>query len=169
MLAYPDVVSVYSFGKAWALQGQRTGYLAIGAGMTARAEILREVEQALRYTGTCAPTALMQKLVERLADLDPQTQSLREDQEGFRELLEGIGLTAVPAQATSFVYVRCPPGTDDWALVHCMADEGLLAMPSVLFHGTEHVRFALNLSSSQWALADVETRLRRAAAAAVAA
>jgi aspartate aminotransferase len=164
VLAYPDVVSVYSFGKAWALQGQRTGYLAIGPRAGAHDEIVRRVERALRYTGTCAPTALMQELVRRLADLDPQTHTLREDQQRFRELIARVGLAAVPAQATAFVYVRCPPGLDDWGFVRRMADQGLLAMPSELFHDAGHVRFALNLPGGRAPLAEVENRLRRAAA-----
>jgi aspartate aminotransferase len=166
MSSYPDVVSVYSFGKAWALQGQRTGYLAVNPEMNGHDEVVRRIERALRYTGTCAPTALMQELVQHLADLDPRTQALRADQERFRELVERVGLIAMPSQATAFVYVRCPPGLEDWAFVERMAHEGLLAMPSSIFHDTGHVRFALNLSGCHSGFTDIEARLSFAANAA---
>jgi aspartate aminotransferase len=159
---HPDSVSVYSFGKAWSMQGQRTGYLALGTGLREPATY-RAVERALRAGGHCAPTALMQEFACRVAGLTPEAESLRADQERFRELLRAAGLEAVPGAGTAFVYARCPAGFDDWALADRLATHGLLAMPSSVFHESDHIRFALNVGSDRFD--EIFRRLRAALAA----
>jgi aspartate aminotransferase len=151
MQVWPETVSVYSFGKAWALQGQRTGYLALGPALAARAGTAARVSRAVRAMGFCAPTALMQRLVLEIADLVPDCGSLRRDQQALRALLADEGYDVVAAQATSFVYVRCPPGTDDWQFVTRLAEHGALAMPSELFHERGYYRLALNVPAGQFA------------------
>ncbi|WP_238412191.1 aminotransferase class I/II-fold pyridoxal phosphate-dependent enzyme [Saccharothrix deserti] len=143
MAHYPDTVSIYSYGKAWSLQGQRTGYLALGEGLRS-AEDRRRVDRALRATGTCAPTALMQHLVAEVADMVPDQTSLRQDQQRVRAELAQIGYDVIPAQATPFVYVRCPHDADDWSYVETLRRRGVLAMPSTVFHEPNHFRLALN-------------------------
>jgi aspartate aminotransferase len=150
MQVYPDTVSVYSFGKAWSLQGQRTGYLALGPGLAKREELRARVNRALRSTGFCAPTALMQKLVLEIVDLEPDSGPLRDDQLRIRALLESLGYHAVPAQATAFVYIRCPPGSDDWSFVGRLAEHGVLSMPSALFYDRGHFRLALNVAAEDF-------------------
>jgi len=145
MEVYADSISLYSFGKAWSMQGQRTGYIAFGPALRGRAEALLRSERALRSTGFCAPTALMQRLVTELADLSPDYEALRQDQLVLRETLTRLGYDAVPGQATAFVYVRCPDGFDDWTFVERLARGGLLAMPSSLFHEPGYFRLALNV------------------------
>ena len=157
---YPDTVSVYSFGKAWSLQGQRTGYLALGPALSKRDELRVRVDRAVRSMGFCAPTALMQKLVLEIVDLEPDMGSLRQDQLRIRALLADLGYHPVPAQATSFVYVCCPPGGDDWAFIGRLAENGILAMPSALFHGGGYFRLALNIPAREFD--EVGRRLRAA-------
>ncbi|MCV2458423.1 aminotransferase class I/II-fold pyridoxal phosphate-dependent enzyme [Streptomyces sp. ICN988] len=142
---YADTVSLYSFGKAWSLQGQRTGYAAFGPALDGSAEVVARAERALRSTGFCAPTALMQRLVEDLADLTPDCGPLHRDQVLLREVLARLGYETVPGRATAFVYARCPEGFDDWTFVSRLARNGLLAMPSSLFHEPGYFRLALNV------------------------
>ncbi|MBZ6093503.1 aminotransferase class I/II-fold pyridoxal phosphate-dependent enzyme [Streptomyces olivaceus] len=149
MQLYPDVVSVYSFGKAWSLQGQRTGYLALGPGLRTDSH-LRRLDRAMRAGGYCAPTALMQRLVTEIADFEPDCGPLRRDQLAVRSLLDELGYRAVPGQGTAFVYVRCPQG-DDWTFVEELAGRGLIVMPSSVFHEPGHFRLALNLGPERHA------------------
>jgi aspartate aminotransferase len=142
---YPQTATVYSFGKAWSLQGQRTGYAALHPCLADHDDAVRTTERALRTTGFCAPTALMQLLVTELADLVPDTQTLRRDQEDFRSRLADLGYQPCRASATSFVYVRCPDELgDDREFVEQLAARGLLAMPSSVFHEPGYFRLALN-------------------------
>ncbi|MFF0659544.1 MULTISPECIES: aminotransferase class I/II-fold pyridoxal phosphate-dependent enzyme [Micromonospora] len=163
---HPDTVSVYSFGKSWSLQGQRTGYLALGPGLR-DPMLLRSLDRALRATAFCAPTALMQQLVLQTVDLEPDNRTLGTDQYRVRSLLSRMGYEVTAGRATSFVYVRCPAGLDDWTFVHRLADRGLLVMPSSIFHEPGWFRLALNVDGERLAVAT--ERLRQAHPAADAA
>lgn len=88
---YAQSVTVYSFGKAWSLQGQRTGYAALHPHFTDHDSAVLATERALRSTGFCAPTAVMQLLVTEIADLVPDIGALRRDQEDFRSRLTDLG------------------------------------------------------------------------------
>jgi aspartate aminotransferase len=160
MGVYAETMSVYSFGKAWSLQGQRTGYVALGPGMTRAHQTRTGAERALRSLGYGAPTALMQRLVVELSGLTPQTGSLAAEQRKLRALLAEAGLRTVEGEATSFVYARCPEHLDDWDMVRRLAATGLLAMPSSLFHEGGHIRFALNTEPTR--LPDVAARVAQA-------
>ncbi|HEY0532710.1 MAG TPA: pyridoxal phosphate-dependent aminotransferase [Actinoplanes sp.] len=156
---HPHAVSVYSFGKAWSMQGQRTGYLALGTGLREPATY-RAVERALRAGGHCAPTALMQEFAGRVAGLTPCAEALRADQEQFRALLRAAGLEVIPGEGTAFVYARCPAGLDDWAMTERFAAHGVLVMPSSVFHEPGHIRFALNAGPDRFD--EISRRLRAA-------
>ncbi|MFB8033705.1 aminotransferase class I/II-fold pyridoxal phosphate-dependent enzyme [Streptomyces sp. NPDC056004] len=147
---YPDTLTVYSFGKAWSLQGQRLGYLAVGPDLRGHDDALVRSERAIRSTGVCAPTALLQLLIPRIVDLEPDGASLREDQLALRRVLVDTGYAPVEADATAFVYAPCPRGATDWEFVTALARHGLLAMPSSLFHEPGFFRMALNVGSSQF-------------------
>jgi DNA-binding transcriptional MocR family regulator len=78
----------------------------------------------------------------------------------MRALLANLGYQAVPAQATGFVYICCPPGCDDWGFVDRLARHGILAMPSALFHEGGYFRLALNVAAEEFN--EVGRRLRAA-------
>lgn len=141
---YADAVTVYSFGKAWGLQGQRTGYVAVHPQHRHRDRLRAELEHTARRSGFCAPTALMQHVMARLARLTPDVSGLATDQREVREALRDCGVDVVAAEASVFVYVRAPSGWDDWSAVTALAEQGVLTMPSSIFHEPGHVRFALN-------------------------
>lgn len=157
MRLYPETVSIYSFGKAWSLQGQRTGYLALGPGLRSAAHRAR-VGRCLRGTGVCAPTTLMQLLVTEMADWVPDQHSLREDQLRIRRALGDIGYDVVTGQATHFVYVRCPHEMDDWSFVELLSRRGVLALPSSVFHESGYFRLSLNGERAE--LSEAVRRLR---------
>jgi aspartate aminotransferase len=145
---YPDSLSVYSFGKAWSMQGQRIGYMALSPGMSQRQALAIALERAMRVTGHCAPTALMQQTASRLASLVPGTGDLASVQLFARERLAAAGYEIVPADATGFVYVRAP-GDDEAGFASRAADHGVLVMPSGIFHEPGYFRIALNIGHPQ--------------------
>jgi aspartate aminotransferase len=141
---YPQSLSIYSFGKAWTLQGQRTGYLALSPTFTPHDTALHRLERTLRVSGIGAPTALMQRVAGRLCGLEPDHRAIGDDQRRLRRELTDAGYQVIPAQAGSFVYVESPEA-DELAFTHRLAMEhGLLVMPSRLFHEPGFFRIALN-------------------------
>jgi aspartate aminotransferase len=141
---YPQSLSVYSFGKAWSMQGQRIGYVALSPAISRRQELTTALVRMMRVTGHCAPTALMQRVASRLAGLSPDTADLADLQEHARNDLTAAGYDVIPADATSFVYVRAPDG-DEASFATRAARHGVLVMPSGIFHEHGYFRAALNV------------------------
>jgi aspartate aminotransferase len=141
---YAHSLSIYSLGKAWSMQGQRIGYVALSPQIHQREDLTNRLERALRISGNCAPTTLMQLLAGRLAGLTPDMSELARAQQLTRDQLTALGYEVVPAEATSFVYVRVPDG-DEAAFTSCAADHGVLVMPSSIFHEHGYFRMALNV------------------------
>ncbi|GAA0480134.1 aminotransferase [Actinoplanes capillaceus] len=141
---YPHSVSVYSYGKSWQMQGQRTGYLAIHPGHPQRGLLRDRLTLAMRVTGYCAPTALTQHLISALSPFTPDLGPLADLQQHARSRLSKAGYDVIDATATPFVYVRTPIA-DDTAFVRRAADHAVLVMPSRLFHEPGYIRLALNL------------------------
>jgi aspartate aminotransferase len=141
---YAESLSIYSFGKAWSMQGQRTGYVALSPRMRQRDALTCSLERALRISGHYAPTTLMQLLASRLAGLTPETGELARLQHFTRDRLTALGYEVVPADATTFVYVRVADG-DEVGFTSHAADLGVLVMPSSIFHEPGYFRMALNV------------------------
>lgn len=144
---YPQTVSIYSFGKAWSIQGQRTGYLALSPRMAGHDAAVAAVERRMRVSGFCAPTAVMQQVAGQLCDLEPDCRSLAADQAHVRERVAAAGYEVVPGQGTAFVYARSPDPDEVAFTTRLAREHGVLAMPSTIFHETGHFRLALNVGN----------------------
>jgi aspartate aminotransferase len=149
---YRNAISVYSFGKAWQMQGQRTGYLAIHPEHPRQELLHRMLTAGLRITGAYGPTALMQHLAAELADHIPNLGPLRDLQQQARVRLREARYDVVGAHATPFVYIRVPDG-DETAFTTLLARRGVLVMPSTVFHERGYVRIAINTRSQDLATA----------------
>ncbi|GAA1883678.1 aminotransferase class I/II-fold pyridoxal phosphate-dependent enzyme [Asanoa iriomotensis] len=141
--AYRHTASVYSYGKAWQMQGQHTGYLAIHPDIADRDTLREQLVSAMRVTGYCAPTALTQQLLTELSPFTPDLGPLADLQHHTRHRLRESGYDVIDAAATHFVYGRVP-SADDVGYVERAAQQGVLIMPSRLFHEPGYFRIALN-------------------------
>lgn len=148
LTSYRNAISIYSFGKAWQMQGQRIGYLAIHPHHPRRELLHRTLTTGLRITGTYGPTALMQHLAAELADHIPDLGPLRDLQQRTRARLREAGYDVVQAYATPFVYIRVPNG-DEIAFTALTARRGVLVMPSTVFHERGYFRLAINTDSEE--------------------
>ncbi|MGH3901302.1 MAG: aminotransferase class I/II-fold pyridoxal phosphate-dependent enzyme [Pseudonocardiaceae bacterium] len=157
---YPKAMCVYSFGKAWEMQGQRIGYLAVSPHWPDRHALSSMLEAGMRITGHCAPTSLMQHMAGALTDFTPELKPLAELQHHVRHRLRHAGYEIVDAKATRFVYAEAPT-SDDIGFVTLLARHGVLAMPSTIFHESGYFRLAINVEGDalQGAL-DVLTYVR---------
>jgi aspartate aminotransferase len=136
-------VVVYSFGKYHFIQGQRLGYAATSPRHPARKETATEMARWTRVTGVATPTALMQRAVPRLLALRHDQTWLPRWRQRLVHQLTLDGFTVVAPDATLFVYVRTPPGQDDFDFVTELASEGVLVLPAPVFHHTGYFRLSL--------------------------
>jgi aspartate aminotransferase len=139
---HPRTLSFYSFGKALALQGQRIGYLALSPRAPEREALRERLERCLRLMGFCTPTSLMQRALFHLLDHRPPLPALARRQRAVRDGLHAAGYEVCDAEATFFVYARAPLD-DDFAFVERLAEEGVLALPSSMFHEPGFFRLSL--------------------------
>lgn len=141
---YPHTISTYSFGKAWLMQGQRAGYVALSPALDDHDVRAGYARRSLRATGHLAPTSVMQHVAAELAGLTADLGGLADDQRYVRSAMATMGYDVLDGQATPFLYARCAQGADDMAFVSGLAASGLLAMPSTVFHEPGWFRLALN-------------------------
>lgn len=147
LASYPRSLSVYSFGKALAIQGQRIGYVAVSPQMPENHEVRHALERCVRLMGFCTPTELMQRAVCRLLEYRPRLDLLAHRQEAVRAQLTAYGYDVCKADATFFVYAKCPIA-DDFKFAASLASFGVLVMPSTVFHETGYFRISLTARST---------------------
>ena len=144
--SYDRSLTVYSFGKALFLQGQRIGYVAVSPRMPEREALRRQLERCTRVTGFCTPTTLMQRAVCRLLDYRPPLAVIADRQEAVRGKLKAFGYEVCDAGATFFVYVKAPIA-DDVKFAERLAAHGVLVLPSALFHEQGYFRVSVTARS----------------------
>ncbi len=142
LLSYPRSLSIYSFGKALALQGQRIGYIAVSPRAPERSEVRELLLRCVRLMGFCTPTSLMQRAVCDLLDYRPRLDGLAEKQAFVRRMIGGYGYQVCDADAAFYVYARSPV-PDDFTFAEQLASRGVMVMPSTLFHEPGFVRLSL--------------------------
>lgn len=142
LLEYDRCLSIYSFGKALALQGQRIGYVAVSPRMPEREEIRMRLERCIRLMGFGNPTSLMQYAVCDLLECQPELDRLGDLQLSVRHMLTGYGYDVCDADATFYVYVKSPIA-DDFRFAERLAAHGVLVVPSTLFHDPGYIRLSL--------------------------
>lgn len=140
--AYDRSAIVYSFGKGWLLQGQRLGFAAVSPHHPERSVLARRLARICRLAGYATPTALMQRALVRLVALDHPTAQIGARRREVERALAEMGYEVTPAQATFFVYARCPED-DDERFVERLADEKVLVLPSSVFHHRGHFRISV--------------------------
>ena len=140
---YPCTCVVYSFGKSWFMQGQRVGYAAVAPTMPHAEAFAERLVMWCRVMGFCTPTALMQLAVRELIGRKPDLTAIAARRARALDKLQGASFDLVPSQGTFFLYPRGPRGLDDFAFAELLAQEGVLVLPSSVFHHGGHVRLSL--------------------------
>jgi aspartate aminotransferase len=143
---YPRSLSVYSFGKALFLQGQRIGYIAVSPNMPEREQLRDKLVRCVQMMGFCTPTNLMQRAICDLLTYRPRLGLIADHQAMVRERLSIYGYEVCPADATFFVYVKSPL-PDDFQFAQILADRGVLVLPSTLFHEKGFFRISVTARS----------------------
>jgi aspartate aminotransferase len=139
---YDRTCIVYSFGKALFMQGQRTGYLAVSQAMPDGPAFSTAALRAVRAMGFCTPNALMQLAVPKLLDLVVDYTWIEHRSRKLKRGLTEAGYEVARPDGTFFLYVAVPDG-EDFAFAEALAMQGVLVMPSSLFHQRGYIRLSV--------------------------
>jgi aspartate aminotransferase len=144
---YERTCIVYSLGKSLLMQGQRFGYIAVSPTDPLREELSQHLEQLTRVMGFCTPTSIMQLAVGGLLHLKPPMERFQARRERLLDAFAGVGIQCQASQATFFLY-PVVPSDDDAAFATRLAREGVLVLPSSVFHHEGHFRVCLTATDS---------------------
>jgi aspartate aminotransferase len=140
--SYARSISIYSFGKAFAIQGQRIGYLAMSPLLPDLGNARITIERCARMMGFGHPASTMQRAAIDLLDCRPTVTTLALSQETVRRALTAYGYELCAGDASFYVYVRSPIA-DDFQFAELLASHGVLVVPSTLFHDPGYIRLSL--------------------------
>ena len=140
--SYARSISIYSFGKAFAIQGQRIGYIAVSPLMSDLGDVRITIERSTRMMGFGHPACTMQRAAMDLLDCRPTVTTLALCQETVRRALTAYGYELCAGDASFYVYVKSPID-DDFQFAELLASHGVLVVPSSLFHDPGYVRLSL--------------------------
>ena len=147
MMSSDRCLSSDSFGKALFLQGQRIGYVCVSPRMKENNELRVQLVRNARAMGFCTPTNLMQRAVCDLLDYEFPGDVVAGRQKLVRDHLSEYGYEVCAAQATFFVYVKSPI-PDEFAFVELLAEQGVVVLPSSLFHESGYFRISVTARTS---------------------
>ncbi len=134
-------IVVTSASKELSLPGQRIGYIAVGSGVSEKADLLGAMVLANRILGFVNAPALMQKTFAECINLSVDMEIYARRRQAFIEILEQAGLSFVPPEGTFYLFVKAPI-EDDVAFCAELVKERILAVPGTGFGYPGYVRFA---------------------------
>jgi aspartate aminotransferase len=110
-------------------------------------ELRVQLVRNARAMGFCTPTNLMQRAVCDLLDYKCPGEIVAGRQKLVRDYLSEYGYEVCAAQATFFVYVKSPI-PDEFAFVELLAAQGVMVLPSSLFHESGYFRISVTARTS---------------------
>ena len=135
-------ITATSWSKAWAISGERIGYLAISP-LIAEADDLRNAcTFTNRILGYINAPAIWQRVVLRAADAVPEVAEYQRRRDHMCAILQRIGYRFDVPRGTFYVFPQTPI-PDDLAFVRELVQEGILAVPGSGFGRSGHFRLAL--------------------------
>jgi aspartate aminotransferase len=135
-------VTAMSWSKAWAISGERIGYLAISPRLEEADALRNACTFTNRILGYINAPAIWQRVVMQAADAVPEVAEYGRRREWMCAALESIGYRLTRPQGTFYVFPEAPIA-DDIAFIRELLREGILAVPGSGFGRSGYFRLAL--------------------------
>ena len=133
-----------SWSKAFAIPGERIGYLALSPQLPEAAELFNAGTFANRVLGFVNAPAIWQRVVTDTIDVQPDIGSYQQRRDLMCEGLSRIGYDVPKPEGTFYVFPKTPI-PDDVAFVRLLAGEGVLAVPGAGFGRSGYIRLSLTV------------------------
>lgn len=109
---YDNTVVCYSWSKSLSLPGERIGYILV-PGTVEDKDLMPAVGGAGRSLGfVCAPT-LMQKVIERCVDVEPDVEVYKKNRDLLFDALTEIGYQVAKPAGAFYLFIKSPDGDSE--------------------------------------------------------
>jgi aspartate aminotransferase len=135
-------ITATSWSKAWAVSGERIGYLAVSPRIGEWDALRNACTFTNRILGYINAPAIWQRVVMQAADATPEVEVYQERRDRMCAVLEEIGYRLHRPQGTFYVFPETPI-EDDIQFIRELLREGILAVPGSGFGRRGYFRLAL--------------------------
>ncbi|KXB68210.1 aminotransferase, class I/II [Aedoeadaptatus coxii] len=109
---YANTVVCYSWSKSLSLPGERIGYILV-PGSVEDKDLMPAIGGAGRSLGyVCAPT-LMQKVIERCVDVEPDVEVYKNNRDLLFDALTEIGYQVAKPAGAFYLFIKSPDGDSE--------------------------------------------------------
>lgn len=138
---YDATLMAFSHSKSLSLAGERIGFLAIGPACPGADDIFAAATFCNRILGYVNAPALMQRVLLRLRDYQPNVPVYQAKRDRLFQALSEIGYQVRQPEGTFFMFPRSPV-TDDLAFLQILARHRVLVTPGTGFAFPGHFRIS---------------------------
>ena len=129
---YPHTVVCYSYSKSLSLPGERLGYVYVPKQAADSRALYSAIVGAARVSGhVCAPS-LMQQMIARCADLQPDLTVYDRNRQVLMQALLEYGYEMAKPEGAFYLFVKAPNG-DDQAFYKKAMEKDVLFVPGSAF------------------------------------
>lgn len=138
---YPNTIVCYSYSKSLSLPGERIGYVLVPSCVEEHDDVYNAIAGSGRILGyVCAPS-LLQVVIERCADVEPDLLPYIENRDLLYNRLTEMGYNCAKPSGAFYLFVEAPNG--DARVFSDMAKEyDLLIVPGNDFGCPNYVRIS---------------------------
>lgn len=147
----PETVSIItncvvanSYSKAWAIAGERIGYLAISPRLEGAGELIHACTFTNRILGFINAPAIWQWVAAEASDATPDLAMYKEKRDLLCDGLAKLGYEVREPQGAFYLFQKTPI-QDDIAFVRTLAHEGVLTVPGTGFGRGGYIRLSLTV------------------------
>jgi aspartate aminotransferase len=139
-----NCVVAYSYSKAWAVAGERIGYLAITPRLADADELIHACTFTNRILGFINAPAIWQWVAAEAGDAGPDLAMYQAKRDLLCDGLANLGYEVRKPQGAFYVFLKTPI-LDDIAFVRMLVSEGVLTVPGTGFGRRGYIRLSLTV------------------------
>lgn len=145
---YRNTVISYSYSKSLSLPGERIGYVCVPDCVDYGRELYSAIAGASRISGhVCAPT-LMQLVIGRCADVEPDIKAYDENRRLLYNELTNMGYSCPMPDGAFYLFIKAPGGDANAFSEKARLEQNLLLVPGDPFGCPGYLRAAYCVSNA---------------------
>lgn len=139
-----NCIVAHSYSKAWAVAGERIGYLAISPRLAGADELINACTFTNRILGFINAPAIWQWVAAASGEAMPDLAMYQEKRDLLCDGLSNAGYEVSKPQGAFYLFMKTPI-PDDIAFVRLLTSEGVLTVPGAGFGRGGYIRLSLTV------------------------